>query len=767
MTCLLICKEESRFDEWQKQTGVQELKTHMKEVRRLPNPTFPQPDTDHAGRHVVRDQALLDIFDGKVADWIRYNPATCGAIHSHRNAWLWGEIHTPTEWLMIIEDDITPRGACVDRLLVVLHAIKKNPGVTQMCMLAGSEAPLMVDRQRQHSTSVHNCARLLDVRTYPAHKTENNFVVPLHVGMGLKWYVLSPAARRVLLRMRVAYRSFERCVWRRIFDEFQGPRRKWQDSNRMTSVLAASPVLASTPESMDSDWGGSGRRTTDAGHSLKPYVMIDPADDWTLGQRLNTLSVVMSVCESLDWGVIMVWQRTERVPIAYEDLCGVHSEAERTNTFVHVLQDKRGGAYIHFRRHGDIRIHVQQPMMCLPTLDRLLDLMATLKPRPAALPNVDWESARWIQIKRKWIDNVHKELPGADLPPWHEWPDSLHALVLCDEEDLSEFNLHGKCHYLRDKWINSRRKNQHLNVIDELLETLELELEDILGQDSTSRIILIRMTHKTLGKLWVDMINKLEHKFGKRIITPDFLTRKMIPKGHYDDRNSTNDWLAWGESLAKTVGLLTIIPPKNLHYGVMSWIVGWNHIMSKGKDHPSHTIPEIMCTFYQSNKDRQYDVLLKNGPACQTNDTIERSRILQAIANDTRRGSDKKYNLLSYSKWFAEKALRHLIDYANSPLSIVDNYVSRACQRVFEQIPPDDVGHAEAQLRQHLQKRESRKERVQADSLDDVVKNIKTIDIAREKWIGEAAQSWTDWSWGKTFIMLVLNQWRQDQNMTP
>ena len=103
---------------------------------------------------------------------------------------------------MVVEDDIEPREACVDRLLVVLHAIAKNPKVTQMAMLAGSEAPRMVSLQRGNSTSIHNCERLLDVRTYPAHWVDNTFVVPFHVGMGLKWYLISPEGRKALLKMR-------------------------------------------------------------------------------------------------------------------------------------------------------------------------------------------------------------------------------------------------------------------------------------------------------------------------------------------------------------------------------------------------------------------------------------------------------------------------------------------------------------------------------------------------------------------------------------
>ena len=89
-----------------------------------------------------------------------------------------------------------------------------------MAMLAGSEAPRMVSLQRGNSTSIHNCERLLDVRTYPAHWVDNTFVVPYHVGMGLKWYLISPEGRKALLKMRIPNRSFERCVWRRLFDTF-------------------------------------------------------------------------------------------------------------------------------------------------------------------------------------------------------------------------------------------------------------------------------------------------------------------------------------------------------------------------------------------------------------------------------------------------------------------------------------------------------------------------------------------------------------------
>ena len=58
-----------------------------------------------------------------------------------------------------------------------------------------------VGRQLANSTYVYNFERLLDLRTYPAHWADNTFVVPLHVDMGLKWYLrrisFGPAAGRM------------------------------------------------------------------------------------------------------------------------------------------------------------------------------------------------------------------------------------------------------------------------------------------------------------------------------------------------------------------------------------------------------------------------------------------------------------------------------------------------------------------------------------------------------------------------------------------
>ena len=766
MTCLLICREESRFEEWRQKKGARELHEHMGAVLRLPNPVFPQTDRDPDGRDIVKDQALLDIFSGKITDWSKYNPATVGAIQSHRNAWLWAENHTPTEWLMVVEDDIEPREACVDRLLVVLHAIAKNPKVTQMAMLAGSEAPRMVSLQRENSTSIHNCERLLDVRTYPAHWVDNTFVVPYHVGMGLKWYLISPEGRKALLKMRIPNRSFERCVWRRLFDTFQGPVWKWEDCLRMTSVLAASPVLASTPESMDTEWGGSGRRSADAGHSMKPYIMIDPSDDWTLGERLNTLSVVMSVCAALSWGVVLVWEKTERVPISYEDLCGVHEHAGETNTFVHLLQDKRGGSYSYFLRYGDIRIHVVQPMMCIPTLDRMLDMVAMKRPKMNTLPPLKWQTARWIQVKQKWIDKLHTEMPGAELPSWLEWPPSTHALVLCDDRDLAAHSLEGRCQEEQQEWMNGGKDNSIQYYILEAKQALQNELEDILKGDSSSRLVVIRMTTKPLGQVWVGMMKHLTKQFRERIITPTFLLPKMIPKRRHDEKNPSDDWITWGASLAKTVGLLTLIPPMQVHYPIMSWTVAWNHFMFKGRTATDTVIPDVIRTLYAPHKSNRKQ-LLKNGPLCQTRRAVLDSPALRDIANNYSRAKDKTYNLLSYSKWFAEEAMWHMIKYAESTQCIVDPFVSRQCQKVFEHIPSDDIGHADARLRYNLQDADDRGYRFNAGHLYTAVQGIKTVNIAYNKWLTEQAQSHSEWSWGKTFIKLVINQWRQQQGSEP
>ena len=760
MHCLLICESDEKYAAFMERPGVKELAQNMKGIQRLPNPVFPQMVDDHSGRPVIVDQHLLDIFDGKVKGWIQYKKASCGAVHSHRNCFLWGEIHCPNEWLMIIEEDVEINSNAVEKLLVLLEAAKQHPMVTNMIMLAGSPVPLHSGRQVDSSSMVHRFAKLLDVRTYPAH-WQHKYIVPLHVGMGLKWYLVSPEGRRALLRMKVHFQSFERCVWKHLFDTFQHRQSKgYPHPKYMTSVLSAHPVLGVCAEVFDEDYNGSGRKRADAGHEERGYILIDPQYDWNMAQRLSTLCICLVYAKAMNLKIVMLWEKTARVPISFEDLTAIPQTAKDECVYIHAISDHRESDLNYYRAWGDKRLTVTQPMLFMPAWELLrksidseedlIDKVELIKsPRP------------YLRIKQRWAQKLHEDLLGSGMPARQEWPQHLYVLSVPDRTDTDTFFMNGKGHAGLTAWFGATEEQSYLQMARTALGE---DMTELLQRRPTTRIIVLYMDRRNMCPFWQSFVNYFKEHYPDNFVTPAFLTADKVPKQTwFDDRQPNEAFDEWGISLAKSLALLAKAPRHKMLYPMMTWAIMWNHTMS---DDSELSIADVFNAYYISKKG-QHEKVLMHGPLCQPNTVVKRTPCLAKIGRDESKTNWKEWNMLCYMYYMTRMVLNSIRTYLDTPLSAVEHMVPREAVQAFDLIPEEDIEGAEFEIRKAIERGAGKFGKVLVDDVNDLVESIVTVKVARDKYLDVQNRNNVHWDWQQTFIMLVINTLRSTRSELP
>ena len=758
ISCVMICKSDEIFDKWMEQETVRTLQESMAQIIRLPNPCFPKVAQQRGGRVVVADQALLDVFEGKAREYMQYKPASCGAIQSHRNAYWWGETNCPNEWMMIIEDDINPRENATEKILVALAAAKKFPE-TQMIMLAGSDAPNMISSFQQNSTVIHGAMKWLELRTYPAHNAGTN-IVPLHVGMGLKWYMVSPLGRQALLKMRVPFRSFERCVWRTIFDTFQyTEKKKWYDPKYMTSVIAADPVLAVSEVQVEEDFDGSGVKRSDAGHSDKPYILIAPWEHWTIFQRLNTLAACIMFAKVLSVRIVMVWEKTATVPIAFEELAGVSLAAKKDGIHIQVLADYHDSSYSHYNTHGDMRLKVEQPLLSIP-MWQWLQYNIGKNEKLSGKVQLDDNPGRYLEIKQTWLETMWTDLPGSGLEEHLEWPDDLFLLMLPDGTDLETF-AEGQGTVGMRRWFDD--ENKKTQFLERAARKVVDLLDAILNKNPYARIIPLYLEAKTPPELWNQIVWHLRKKASKAIVLPKWLQGTFTARNRkYDPRKPDYAMEEKGRCLAKVVGLLQKVPPNRLIYPIMQWTVMLNHVL----EHENYALDIIWRTYYQ-DQDNNNQKVKRNGPACQSAELIADTGILRALTNDMSTKNRKGYANMTYMRWIVENVEKRIEEKRASPSRVAEGILPHNVCVILSQIPDGACSHAEYNVRCFLESRWSARQAAYENEIMTVLQELKPVMRAHRMYTDIAVQSHVPWSFEKALLMVVVNSVRDNKHFDP
>ena len=135
-TLIWIGRDARRFEQFKHSDNVLPLLTKIKEVVQHPDPCFPKtwahPQT---GRRVVTAVELGDCMTDQCWRKAMWEPASTGALQSHRRAWHIADLYDRTAWCMIIEDDITLRANALDQLEFVFDQVATNKAQCLMLKL--------------------------------------------------------------------------------------------------------------------------------------------------------------------------------------------------------------------------------------------------------------------------------------------------------------------------------------------------------------------------------------------------------------------------------------------------------------------------------------------------------------------------------------------------------------------------------------------------------------------------------------------------------
>ena len=69
---------------------------------------------------------LGDVFSPEVWKRQQNQPASVGALHSHRPAWHVAETYSASDWAMLIEDDIKLTANAADRVKMTFEFIQRD-----------------------------------------------------------------------------------------------------------------------------------------------------------------------------------------------------------------------------------------------------------------------------------------------------------------------------------------------------------------------------------------------------------------------------------------------------------------------------------------------------------------------------------------------------------------------------------------------------------------------------------------------------------------
>ena len=230
-----IGRDEDKFQVFLQHPGVKKLDSMIREIVKHPCPCFPRTMLDQeSGQQRIMEVELGDVFPAEV--WKRQinQPASVGALHSHRRAWHVAETYSASDWAMFIEDDINLTANAADRVKMVFDFMEEDisfHGQYHMVNFVMGGSPYMVSLAEKYSKRIHMDGRKIEIRTCPVKQNRWQEPQAVHVGLGLKWYALSGQARRFLLAETMRYEAYELYIMSMLMNSkhFVLPIYKWID----------------------------------------------------------------------------------------------------------------------------------------------------------------------------------------------------------------------------------------------------------------------------------------------------------------------------------------------------------------------------------------------------------------------------------------------------------------------------------------------------------------------------------------------------------
>ena len=122
-----IGRDENRFHEFLHSDNVMALHPIIKSIVQHPDPCFPKTWADpQTSRRAIAAVELGDCMTEECWRKSLAEPASCGALQSHRRAWHIADLMDRTAWCMFIEDDITLRANAADQIQYAFDMVAKE-----------------------------------------------------------------------------------------------------------------------------------------------------------------------------------------------------------------------------------------------------------------------------------------------------------------------------------------------------------------------------------------------------------------------------------------------------------------------------------------------------------------------------------------------------------------------------------------------------------------------------------------------------------------
>ena len=174
-TLIWIGRDARKFEEFKHSDNVLPLLKAIKAVVQHPDPCFPKTWTHpQTGRRVVTAVELGDCMTDECWRKAMWEPASTGALQSHRRAWHIADLYDRTAWCMIIEDDITLRANAVDQLEFVFGQIATNRAQCLMLNFVPGASAQHQNHVRDHCRPIARHSQHTEIREYPFQKGRNN-----------------------------------------------------------------------------------------------------------------------------------------------------------------------------------------------------------------------------------------------------------------------------------------------------------------------------------------------------------------------------------------------------------------------------------------------------------------------------------------------------------------------------------------------------------------------------------------------------------------
>ena len=456
-----IGRDEDKFLAFLQHPEVKKLDSMICEIVKHPCPCFPRTMLDQeSGQQRIMEVELGDVFPAEV--WKRQinQPASVGALHSHRRAWHVAETYSASDWAMFIEDDINLTANAADRVKMVFDFIEEevtSHGQYHMVNFVMGASPYMVSLAEKYSKRLHRDGRQIEIRTCPIRQTRWHEQQAIHVGLGLKWYALSGQARRFLLGETMRYEAYELYIMSMLMNgqHFVLPGTSGVPSHRPGNrVLYVTPTCGEHARDFDDFFIGSGRYKRDSGHDAGPYVMVAIPATTKLIPRLHMVAFGAELARIARIGLVIHWPTSNMCcKFWFQDMFRWGENVTKHGiAFVRILSQDKGGTVTYYTKAADPKRYR------LITLDFEIDYLEGLRgllrvpdqsfrQRLKSLLQVqlmarELELQPWChQAARDWL--WQNELEELRRDGTHPLQCSLHLWTAGDGDDENEFRQKG------------------------------------------------------------------------------------------------------------------------------------------------------------------------------------------------------------------------------------------------------------------------------------------------------------------------------------